>query len=452
MTDLQPDYFERPLADVDPEVAEAIGRELERQQRTLEMIASENFVPEAVLECQGSVLTNKYAEGYPGKRYYGGCEHVDVIEQLAIDRAKALFGAEHANVQPHAGAQANASVYHALLQPGDTIMGLALPHGGHLSHGMKINVSGRLYDIAPYEVSPETHLIDMDEVARIARERRPKLLLAGWSAYPRVLDFARFREIADEVGALLMVDMAHFAGLVAAGLHPNPVPYADVVTTTVHKTLGGARGGLILCREEYRKKIDSAVFPGQQGGPLEHVIAGKAVALKIAASAPFRERQERTVAGAKAVAAELLERRLRRERAHRRHRRAPRARRPARLRARRHAGRGPAARDRHHGQPQRGAVRPAPAGGLVRPARRHVGARDARPPGRGLHGDRADHRGGAAAGLRGREGRAGRARDGDRRPLPALRAPERARHRLSATVAPSARRGAPRALRSSLAP
>ena len=278
--DLQPDYFERPLADVDPEVAEAISRELDRQQRTLEMIASENFVPEAVLECQGSVLTNKYAEGYPGKRYYGGCEHIDVIEQLAIDRAKALFGAEHANVQPHAGAQANASVYHALLQPGDTIMGLALPHGGHLSHGMKLNVSGRLYDIAPYEVSPDDYLIDMDEVARIARERRPKLLLAGWSAYPRVLDFARFREIADEVGALLMVDMAHFAGLVAAGIHPNPVPHADVVTTTVHKTLGGARGGLILCREEYAKKINSAVFPGQQGGPLEHVIAGKAVALQ----------------------------------------------------------------------------------------------------------------------------------------------------------------------------
>ncbi len=306
MTDLQPDYFERPLADVDPEVAEAIGRELERQQRTLEMIASENFVPEAVLECQGSVLTNKYAEGYPGKRYYGGCEHVDVIEQLAIDRAKALFGAEHANVQPHAGAQANASVYHALLEPGDTIMGLALPHGGHLSHGMKLNVSGRLYEIAPYEVSPETYLIDMDEVARIARERRPKLLLAGWSAYPRILDFARFREIADEVGALLMVDMAHFAGLVAAGVHPNPVPHADVVTSTVHKTLGGARGGLILCRDEYAKKINSAVFPGQQGGPLEHVIAGKAVAFKIAASAQFRERQERTVAGARAIAGELL--------------------------------------------------------------------------------------------------------------------------------------------------
>jgi glycine hydroxymethyltransferase len=301
------DLFNSPLADVDPEVADAIGRELERQQRTLEMIASENFVPLSVLECQGSVLTNKYAEGYPGRRYYGGCEHVDVIEQLAIDRAKELFGAEHANVQPHSGAQANAAVYHALLDPGDTIMGLALPHGGHLTHGMKINVSGKLYDIAPYEVSPETYLVDMDEVARIARERQPKLIVAGWSAYPRQLDFARFREIADEVGALLMVDMAHFAGLVAADLHPSPVPHADVVTTTIHKTIGGGRGGMILCREEYAKKINSAVFPGQQGGPLEHVIAGKAVALKLAATDWFRERQQRTVAGAKAVAEELLE-------------------------------------------------------------------------------------------------------------------------------------------------
>src|SRR5215212_10196788 len=307
MTDLQPDYFERPLAEVDPEVAEAIGHELERQQRTLEMIASENFVPLSVLECQGSVLTNKYAEGYPGKRYYGGCEYVDVIEQLAIDRAKALFGADHANVQPHSGAQANAAVYHALLDPGDTIMGLALPHGGHLTHGMKINVSGKLYDIAPYEVSPDTYLIDMDEVARIARERKPKVIVAGWSAYPRQLDFARFREIADEVGALLMVDMAHFAGLVAADLHPSPVPHADVVTTTIHKTIGGGRGGMILCKEEYAKKINSAVFPGQQGGPLEHVIAGKAVALKIAATDQFRERQQRTLDGAKAVAAALLD-------------------------------------------------------------------------------------------------------------------------------------------------
>ena len=307
MPDLPADFFDRPLADVDPEVAAAVSDELVRQQRTLEMIASENFVPQSILECQGSVLTNKYAEGYPGRRYYGGCEHVDVIEQLAIDRAKALFGAEHANVQPHAGAQANSAVYHALLQPGDTIMGLALPHGGHLSHGMKLNVSGRLYDIAPYEVSPDTYLLDMDEVERIAHERRPKLLLAGWSAYPRIIDFERFRAIADAVGALLMVDMAHFAGLVAAGLHPNPVPYADVVTTTIHKTLGGARGGMILCREEYAKKINSAVFPGQQGGPLEHVVAGKAVALKIAGTAAFRERMERTVAGAKAVAASLME-------------------------------------------------------------------------------------------------------------------------------------------------
>jgi glycine hydroxymethyltransferase len=306
MSDLSPDYFNRPVADVDPEIAEILGLELERQQRTLEMIASENFVPQAVLDCQGSVLTNKYAEGYPGRRYYGGCEYVDMAEQLAIDRAKELFGAEHANVQPHAGAQANASVYHALLRPGDTIMGLALPHGGHLTHGMKINVSGRLYDIAPYEVDRETSLIDMDAVERIAHERRPKLLLAGWSAYPRFLDFERFRAIADAVGAILMVDMAHFAGLVAAGEHPNPVPYADVVTSTVHKTLGGARGGLILCREEHAKAINSAVFPGQQGGPLEHVIAGKAVAFKIAQSELFRERQRRTVAGAKAVAEELL--------------------------------------------------------------------------------------------------------------------------------------------------
>jgi glycine hydroxymethyltransferase len=306
MTELAPDFFNRPLSDVDPEIAEVLQNELERQQRTLEMIASENFVPQAVLECQGSVLTNKYAEGYPGKRYYGGCEFVDVAEQLAIDRCKAIFGADHVNVQPHAGAQTNAAVYHALLQPGDTIMGLALPHGGHLTHGMKLNVSGRLYDIAPYEVSEETSLIDMDAVERIAHERRPKLILAGWSAYPRFLDFERFRAIADAVGAYLVVDMAHFAGLVAGGVHPNPVPYADVVTSTVHKTLGGARGGVILCREEHAKAINSAVFPGQQGGPLEHVIAGKAVAFKIAQSELFKERQRRTVAGAKALAEELL--------------------------------------------------------------------------------------------------------------------------------------------------
>jgi glycine hydroxymethyltransferase len=305
--DLPTDFFNRPLAEVDPEIADVLQLELGRQQRTLEMIASENFVPQAVLEAVGSVLTNKYAEGYPGKRYYGGCEYVDVAEQLAIDRAKALFGAEHANVQPHAGAQANAAVYFALLDPGDKIMGLALPHGGHLTHGMKINLSGKLYDVHAYEVDRETSLIDMDAVERQAKEVRPKLIVAGWSAYPRQLDFARFREIADEVGALLFVDMAHFAGLVAAGLHPSPVPHAHVVASTVHKTLGGPRSGFILCKEEFAKKINSAVFPGQQGGPLMHVIAAKATAFKIAATEAFKERQQRTVDGARAVAAEMLQ-------------------------------------------------------------------------------------------------------------------------------------------------
>ncbi|HEY7966984.1 MAG TPA: serine hydroxymethyltransferase [Solirubrobacteraceae bacterium] len=305
--ELSPDALGRPLAEVDPQLAEALGLELERQQSTLELIASENFVPRAVLECQGSVLTNKYAEGYPGARYYGGCEYVDIAEQLAIDRAKELFGAEHANVQPHSGAQANAAVYHALLQPGEKIMGLSLAHGGHLTHGMKKNVSGRLYEIVPYEVDRETSLIDMDEVERLAREHRPKLLLAGWSAYPRQLDFARFRAIADEVGAYLMVDMAHFAGLVAAGLHPSPIAFgADVVTTTTHKTLCGPRGGVIFCQERYAKVIDSAVFPGQQGGPLQHVIAGKAVTFHIAAGEAFRERQRRTLDNARALAEALL--------------------------------------------------------------------------------------------------------------------------------------------------
>ena len=306
MTELPADWFNRPLAEVDPAIAEVLGQELGRQQRTLEMIASENFVPQAILDCQGSVLTNKYAEGYPGRRYYGGCEYVDIAEQLAIDRAKELFGAEHANVQPHAGAQTNACVYHALLQPGDTLRGLSLSHGGHLTHGMKLNLSGRLYNIVAYEVSPDTHLLDMDEVERLAKEHRPKMIVAGWSAYPRHQDFARFREIADEVGAYLLVDMAHFAGLVAAGEHPSPVPHADVVTTTIHKTLGGARGGMILCKEEYAKAINSAVFPGQQGGPLMHVIAGKAVALGIAQTETFRERQRRTISGAKTVAAALM--------------------------------------------------------------------------------------------------------------------------------------------------
>jgi glycine hydroxymethyltransferase len=297
----------RSLAEVDPEVAAAVAAELGRQQHTLEMIASENFAPVSVLEAQGSVLTNKYAEGYPGRRYYGGCEYVDVTEQLAIDRAKSLFGAEHANVQPHSGAQANTAVYFALLQHGDTILGLDLAHGGHLTHGMRLNYSGKTLNVVPYHVRAEDGLVDMDEVATLAAEHRPKMIVAGWSAYPRQLDFPAFQEIADSVGALLMVDMAHFAGLVAAGLHPSPVPYADIVTTTTHKTLGGPRGGLILCKEKYAKKINSAVFPGMQGGPLEHVIAAKAVALKIAGSEEFRERQARTIEGARLLAARLLE-------------------------------------------------------------------------------------------------------------------------------------------------
>ncbi|MEU1791421.1 serine hydroxymethyltransferase [Streptomyces sparsogenes] len=296
-----------PLHELDPDVAAAVDAELHRQQSTLEMIASENFAPVAVMEAQGSVLTNKYAEGYPGRRYYGGCEHVDVVEQIAIDRVKALFGAEAANVQPHSGAQANAAAMFALLSPGDTILGLNLAHGGHLTHGMKINFSGKLYNVVPYHVDAETGLVDMDEVERLAKEHRPKLVIAGWSAYPRQLDFAAFRRIADEVGAYLMVDMAHFAGLVAAGLHPSPVPHAHVVTTTTHKTLGGPRGGVILSTAELAKKINSAVFPGQQGGPLEHVVAAKAVAFKIAAGSAFKERQQRTLEGAKLLAERLTQ-------------------------------------------------------------------------------------------------------------------------------------------------
>lgn len=301
----QPSVLDRTLADFDPEVAEQIDRELVRQQSTLEMIASENFAPRAVMEAQGSVLTNKYAEGYPGRRYYGGCENVDVIEQLAIDRIKALFGAEAANVQPHSGAQANAAAMSALLDPGDTILGLDLAHGGHLTHGMRLNFSGKLYNVVAYQVSKEDFRIDMAEVERLAVEHRPKLIVAGWSAYPRQLDFAEFRRIADLVGAYLMVDMAHFAGLVATGLHPSPVPYADIVTTTTHKTLGGPRGGVILSKQELAKKINSAVFPGQQGGPLEHVIAAKAVAFKMAAEPAFKERQERTLEGAHLIAERL---------------------------------------------------------------------------------------------------------------------------------------------------
>jgi glycine hydroxymethyltransferase len=305
MAELPDNVQSAPLAEVDPEIAAVLDAELRRQQRTLEMIASENFVPQAVLEAVGSVLTNKYAEGYPGRRYYGGCEEVDVAEQLAIDRAKELFGAEHANVQAHAGAQANNAVYMALLEPGDTFLGLALDHGGHLSHGMKINVSGKLYNPVPYHVSRDDYLVDMDEVQRLANEHRPALIVAGWSAYPRQLDFAAFREIADSVGAKLMVDMAHFAGLVAAGEHPNPVEHADVVTTTIHKTLCGPRSGMILCRSEHAKAIDKAIFPGQQGGPLMHAIAAKAVALHIAAGEQFRQRQRQTIANARALAAGL---------------------------------------------------------------------------------------------------------------------------------------------------
>ncbi len=295
------------LAEADPEVAAQIANELHRQQSTLEMIASENFASVAAMQAQGSVLTNKYAEGYPGRRYYGGCEFVDVIERLAIERIKSLFGAGFANVQPHSGAQANAAAMQALIKPGDTILGLSLAHGGHLTHGMRINFSGLLYNVAAYEVSKEDYRVDMDEVARLARQHAPKLIIAGWSAYPRQLDFARFRQIADEVGAYLMVDMAHFAGLVAAGLHPSPIPHAHVTTTTTHKTLGGPRGGVIMTNDpDLAKKVNSAVFPGQQGGPLEHVIAAKAVAFKMAADPSFAERAGRTVRGAAILAKRLV--------------------------------------------------------------------------------------------------------------------------------------------------
>ena len=302
-----PSTFTDPLESVDPEIAAVLQSELGRQRDYLEMIASENFVPRAVLEAQGSVLTNKYAEGYPGRRYYGGCEYVDVAEQLAIDRAKSLFGAEFANVQPHSGATANAAVLAAIATPGDTILGMELAHGGHLTHGMKLNFSGKLYKATSYGVDQKTFLVDMDIVRDKALEYRPTVLIAGWSAYPRQLDFAAFRAIADEVGAKLWVDMAHFAGLVATGLHPSPVPYADVVSSTVHKTLAGPRSGFILSRDaDLGRKINSAVFPGQQGGPLMHVIAAKATAFLLAASAEFKDRQERTVRGAKILADRLM--------------------------------------------------------------------------------------------------------------------------------------------------
>ncbi|HEY5853772.1 MAG TPA: serine hydroxymethyltransferase [Aldersonia sp.] len=293
------------LAELDPELAEAMAGELARERDTLEMIASENFVPRAVLQAQGSVLTNKYAEGYPGRRYYGGCEHVDVVETLARERAKALFGADFANVQPHSGAQANAAVLMALMEPGEKLLGLDLAHGGHLTHGMRLNFSGKLYEVESYGVSKEDHRVDMAELRKIAVAGKPKVIVAGWSAYPRHQDFAAFREIADEVGAYLWVDMAHFAGLVAAGLHPSPVPYADVVSSTVHKTLGGPRSGIILAKQEYAKRLNSAVFPGQQGGPLMHVIAAKAAALKIAGTDEFKDRQVRTLSGSKILAERL---------------------------------------------------------------------------------------------------------------------------------------------------
>ena len=295
------------LDDLDPDVAGLIDRELGRQRDQLELIASENFTWPAVLEAASSVLTNKYAEGYPGKRYYGGCEWVDEIEQLAIDRAKALFGADHANVQPHAGGPANLAAYFAMLEPGDPILGLRLDHGGHLTHGLKVNFSGRLYDVHSYGVRREDSTIDFDEVERLAHQHRPRLIVAGASAYPRVIDAARFREIADDVGARLMVDMAHFSGLVAAGLHPNPVEHADVVTSTTHKTLAGPRSGLVLSREEHAAAVDKAVFPGLQGGPLCHIVAAKAVCFKLADTEAFREYQSRILANAKALAATLMD-------------------------------------------------------------------------------------------------------------------------------------------------
>jgi glycine hydroxymethyltransferase len=293
------------LAEIDPEIAELIGRELERQRNQIELIASENFTWPAILEAVGSVPTNKYAEGYPGKRYYGGCEIVDEIEQLAIDRAKTLFGAEHANVQPHAGAQTNMAVYMACLQPGETILSLELSHGGHLTHGLRVNFSGRLYTIVHYGVSRETNVVDYDEVLTLAREHRPSLIVCGGSAYPRTVEADRFREIADDVGAYLLCDMAHFAGLVAAGLHPNPVPHCDFVTSTTHKTLSGPRSGFVLCKEEHAQAVDRAVFPGMQGGPLVHLIAAKATCFRIAQSEPFRDYQRQIRANADALADEL---------------------------------------------------------------------------------------------------------------------------------------------------
>lgn len=301
-------YSTTEIRKLDPEVAQAIENEANRQRNKIELIASENFVSPAVMEAAGSPLTNKYAEGYPGRRYYGGCEYVDVVEALAIERAKAIFGAEHANVQPHSGAQANTAVYFAVLKPGDTILGMNLAHGGHLTHGSPVNISGSYFNIVPYGVNQNTYTIDYSEVRRLARENKPKIIVAGASAYPRTIDFEAFREIADEVGAYLIVDMAHIAGLVAAGLHPSPVPHAHFVTTTTHKTLRGPRGGMILCKEEFAKAIDKAIFPGTQGGPLMHIIAAKAVCFKEAMTQEFKDYQKQIVVNAAKLASELKNR------------------------------------------------------------------------------------------------------------------------------------------------
>ncbi len=386
------------LAETDPAIAALIDSELGRQRDQLELIASENFTWPAVLEAVGSVLTNKYAEGYPGHRYYGGCEWVDEVEQLAIDRARELFGADHANVQPHAGGPANMAAYFALIEPGDAILGLRLDHGGHLTHGLKVNFSGRLYDVHPYGVRREDSLIDFDEVRRLAHEVRPKLIVAGASAYPRIIDAARFREIADEVGAMVMVDMAHFAGLVAAGLHPNPVEHADVVTSTTHKTLAGPRAGLVLSRAEHANAVDRAVFPGLQGGPLCHVVAAKAVCFKIAQSEGFRDYQRQVVTNAATLGPDADGRRP--AAAHRRHRQPPAAARPAHHAVVGQGRRGATARGRDHGQPKHRSLRRAPAHDRVRRPHRHPGRNHAR-PGRGRHArGGGDHPGHAGSGRR----------------------------------------------------
>ncbi len=364
------------LAEVDPEIAELIGRELERQRGQIELIASENFTWPSILEAVSSVPTNKYAEGYPGKRYYGGCEVVDEIEQLAIDRAKELFGAEHANVQPHAGAQTNMAVYSAVLEPGDTVLALRLDHGGHLTHGLKVNFSGRLYSFVHYGVSRETNLVDYDEILQLAREHRPRMIVCGGSAYPRTVEADRFREIADEVDAMLLCDMAHFAGLVAAGLHPNPVPHCDFVSSTTHKTLSGPRSGLVLCREEHAQALDRAVFPGMQGGPMEHVIAAKATCFRIAATpavprVPVADPRERGCARRRAPG-------RRARRAHRRYRHASPPARPAQDRVD-GQGRGrPACRGPDHREPQHRALRRALADHRVRRPDGHPRLHDAR--------------------------------------------------------------------------